>query len=171
MDQIVRLAQRVAEVERRLAGMIRHGRVHSVDAAAGMIRLRIGGTDSKPFLSPPVPYAQIAGALKAHTPPSVGQQMTLICPDGNVRMGVALPMTWSDANTSPSSSGEENVVTFGGVRIELRDDELVISGPKVRIDADIETNGSTLKHNGKEIGSTHRHGGVIPGGGQSDVPV
>jgi len=171
MDQIVRLAQRVAEVERRLAGMVRHGKVHSVDAAAGTIRLRIGGTDAKPFLSPSVPYAQIAGGLKAHTPPTVGQQMTLICPDGNVRMGVALPMTWSNANASPSASGEENVVTFGSMRIELRGDEIVISGPKVRIDADIEANGSTIRHNGKEIGSTHKHGGVVPGGGQSDVPV
>ncbi|RVT95259.1 hypothetical protein EOD42_16885 [Rhodovarius crocodyli] len=29
----------------------------------------------------------------------------------------------------------------------------------------------TLTHNGKDIGATHKHGGVTPGGGETGVPV
>ena len=117
MREVVELAARIAELERRFSGVMRHGTVEEVDAAKQRIRLSFGkDVDGKPFLSPWVPYAQIAGALKVHTPPSKGQQFTALSPNGDWQQAVALPMTWSDQNQSPSSNGDENVL-MGIVRL------------------------------------------------------
>lgn len=136
LDQIlVRMLNRIDRLERRAESMMAHGTVAQVDPAKGRVRLRLGGSDDKPFLSPWIPYAQIAGALKVHTPPSVGQQMTAISPCGDLRQACALPMTFSEANASPSQSGEENVVTYGGFRLTLKGDALIVEGPKVVVDS------------------------------------
>lgn len=179
---IIDLLRRVAELERRSDGMVKQGAVTDVDPAKGLVRVRLNPDDAdEPFKTAWIPYAQIAGALKAHTPPSVGQQMTIISGAGDYRQGLAVPMTWSDKNKSPSEKGDENVITYGDARIELRGDELVITIPKVKIvcggvtveitDDGVKIEGGKVTHDGKNIGSTHIHGGVVPGGGTSDVPA
>jgi phage baseplate assembly protein V len=126
MREVAELMRRVAELERRMANTMRDGTVEQVDAATKRVRLRIGGTDDQPFLSPWVPYAQHAGALKIHTPPSVGQQMTLFSPAGDLRSGRAMPFTWSDTEASPSDDPEQHVLTFGDLRAELTSDGLLL---------------------------------------------
>ena len=148
MRELVEAVARVAELERRVAGMVRHGTVEQVDPQKQRVRLRLGGTDDKPFIGPWVPYAQIAGALKVHTPPSVGQQMTLLSPTGDPRQAVALPMTWSNQNASPSQKGDEHVLTFGSCRIELRGNEIIVKVPRLFVECDgstFELTGSGLK--------------------------
>lgn len=127
MKVIADLVKQVADLQRRVSGMVRHGTVAEVDAKKGTVRLRIGGTDEKPFLSPAVSYAQIGGALKVHTPPSVGQQMTIIGAGGDWRQGIALPMTWSDQNKSPSEKGDEHVLTFGDVSVTIKGSSLKVA--------------------------------------------
>lgn len=126
MRELAALARRVAELERRMSNVIREGTVSEVDPVQKRVRLRLGGTDEAPFLSPWVRYAQHAGDLKLHAPPSVGQQMTLHSPAGDFRLGQALPYTWSDAQPSPSDAGDEIVLTFGGVRICLTSEALLV---------------------------------------------
>jgi len=145
LDQLLAdIFRRTAEIERRFDGMVKQGTVAEVDPKAGTVRIRYGGTDEKPFLSPPIPYAQTAGALKVHSPPSVGQQMTAISGSGDFRQGLAVPMTWSDANKSPSEKGDENVLTFGSATVELRGDEIVVKVPRLLIECD----GTTLELSG-----------------------
>jgi len=50
------------------------------------------------------------------------------------------------------------VVQSGGVKMVISPDGVAITG-------------GTITHNGKNIGDTHIHGGVVPGGGTTDVPV
>lgn len=174
MRELAKLAARLAEIERRVYGQIRHGTVHSVDPAAGTMRLKLGAaTGGGDFLSPDIPYAQHAGALKAHVPPSVGQQMTILAPSGDWRAAVAVPMTWSDQNQSPSGAPDENVITFGSVHIVLKDDSLTaaIGGVTFKVSAQgVEITGGHVRHDGKDIGATHRHGGVDRGGADTDPP-
>ncbi|RRY08806.1 phage baseplate assembly protein V [Brucella anthropi] len=144
MKTIIEMASRISDLERRLDGMMRHGTVTEVDPEAGTARISIGVTGEKPFISPWVPYGQIAGALKVHSPPSVGQQMTLLSPSGDFRQAVALPMTWSNQNASPSSKGDENVLTFGSIKVELRGNEIIITAPRVLFKCD----GTTLELKG-----------------------
>lgn len=76
--------------------------------------------------------------------------------------------------------GEVAIYDDLGNKIELlRDMVKVTAITKLQIDApmgelninDLAINGATFKHNGKEIGSTHKHGGVTAGSGSSGVPV
>lgn len=135
MREIVELVARVAELERRVASMVRHGTVEAVDPSKQVVRVRMGGTDDEPFVGPWVPYGQIAGALKVHTPPSVGQQMTMLNPTGDFRQAVALPMTWSDQNASPSQKGDEHVLKFGSVTITLKGQEVTLESPRLVVKA------------------------------------
>lgn len=189
-DFLADMVRRIAEIERRQASTVMQGTVHEVDPKAGTVRIRYGGSNDEPFLSPPIPYAQMAGALKAHTPPSVGQQMTVINGGGDYRQGLAVPMTWSESNAAPSDKGDENVITYGNFRAELRGDELLITlgGLSLSIKGDgatfkvggvthvisgngVDTTGGDVKHDGKNIGASHIHGGVVPGGATTDVPA
>jgi phage baseplate assembly protein gpV len=114
----------------------------------------------------------------------------MLSPTGDWQQAVALPMTWSDQNQSPSGSGDENVLTFGNVRATIKDDltrvvvggtEFEITSGRVHIKVDgvtveitgggVSVTGGRVEHDGKNIGSTHIHGGVVPGGGLTDVPA
>lgn len=170
---IARLAGRVAELERRVENMQRHGTVAEVDAGTSRVRLIIGGTEAEPMLSPWVRPAQMAGALKVHALPSVGQTMTLFSPGGEMAAGVALPFTWSNANAAPSDSAAENVVAFGSVRVELTAEGLKITagGTVVDITGDgVAIEGDDLTHNDIFIGDTHVHTEVERGGALSGPP-
>lgn len=182
----------LSELQRRVAGMVTQGPVHEVDAAAGTVRIRVGGTEQEPFLSPAIPYAQFAGALKVHTPPAVGQQMTLVSGSGDFRQGLAIPMTWSDQNPSPSSSGEENVATYGGFRIRLDNEHLIVTNGGLSFDltastvtikvADVKIEGNVdikgdfkahdgvFTHDGHNVGVDHVHTKVFQGGALSGPP-
>lgn len=167
------MAVRLAELERRVENMQRHGTVAEVDAATSRVRLVIGGTEEEPMLSPWVRPAQMAGALKVHALPSVGQTMTLFSPGGEMAAGVAVPFTWSNANEAPSDSAEENVVTFGSVRIELTGEGLKITagGTVVDITGDgVAIEGDDLTHNDIFIGDTHVHTEVEKGVALSGPP-
>lgn len=163
------LARDMAEVRRAMAQSMRPGRVAEVDPAAGTVRLDLGDG----MLSAAVPYQQIAGALKVHAPPVTGQQMILMAPAGETAQGVAVPLSWGGGNDSPSSAGDENVLTFGDVAVSLDAAGLTIlvGGVTVRIDASgLHVFGGTVEHDGANIGSTHRHGGVDRGSSQTDHP-
>lgn len=175
MRAIIELAARVAELERRFAGMVRHGTVAEVDPSAGRVRVKLGqATGGGDLLSPWVPYSQLAGALKAHTPPAVGQQFSILSPSGDWRQAVALPLTWSEGNPSPSGAGDENVVTYGDAKLTLKADSLTvqIGGVSLEISADgVAITGGKVTHNGKNIGSTHIHGGVATGPAKTAPPA
>ena len=76
--------------------------------------------------------------------------------------------------------GEVAIYDDQGNKIELLRDMVKITAvQKIQIDApagefnidDFDINGGSLKHNGKNIGSTHQHSGVTSGSGNSGVPV
>jgi len=175
MREVVELAARIAELERRFSGVLRHGTVEEVDPARHRVRLNFGkDINGGPFLSPWVPYAQIAGALKVHTPPSKGQQFTALSPNGDWRQAVVLPMTWSDQNASPSTASDEHVLTFGAVRLTIREEvlQVQVGGVNLKVTPDgLAITGGKVTHEAKNIGATHIHRGVIPGGGLTDVPA
>lgn len=177
MNEFVKLAARVADLERRVKGMCRQGTVEpgTVDAAAGTCRLRLGDDpDGSPYLTGPIPYAQTGGAVKVHNPPSDGQQMVAMSPDGDLRNAIAQPMGFSDANASPSGAGDQHVVTFGVVTITMAGDGLVIAvgGVSVAVNsAGFHVTGGAVDHNGTNIGDDHAHSGITPGPEDTGPPV
>lgn len=182
MREIVELASKVADLERRFSGMMRHGTVKEVDTAKQTVRIKLGvNPDMSDFLSPWIPYGQTAGAMKFHNPPSVGQQMTMMSPSGDWMQAVAVPMHWSDDFTSPSDETDEHLMTFGSATVHLKgnsllikvgDSEILIEGAKITLTTDlVQVTGDELKHNAKNVGDDHKHQDVEPGGGLTGVPI
>lgn len=162
--------ERLGDHERRLAAMDIRGPVTDVDVPAGKARIQIGeDEDGNPVKSPWTRYAQTAGAMKVHAPPTVGQTMTLRGSSGDVEQGSLEPFHWSDDNKSPSSSGNDRVFSFGGVTISVSDGKITISGD-IDHTGNLDTKGGHLHHEGTDVGKTHKHTEVTPGSGLSGVP-
>ena len=174
MRELVELAARVADLERRFSGSMRHGTVEEVDPEKGLVRLKFGeDKEGKPFLSPWMPYAQTAGAMKFHSPPSKGQQMSMMAPGGDWMQGVSIPMHWSDQNKSPSTKGDEHVMTFGDVTVTIKGGsyQIKVGGVTTTFSGDgVTVDGGRVEHDGKNIGKDHRHDEVVKGGALTGVP-
>jgi phage baseplate assembly protein gpV len=149
VDHIVGLYMRLQRLEGRLAGKARHGTVQEIDTAKQLVRLRIGGTEDEPYLSPWIPYGQVAGpgtGLKVHAPPTIGQSMTLVSPAGDLRQSVAMPFTWSDQAAAPGTTGDP-VLTYGQVKVEVGAEALTLTVGSAVIKA--ATDGITIELDGK----------------------
>ena len=94
---------RLTEVERRLANILRAGRVDSVDYATARCRVAIGNllTDPLPF------FADRAGDDRTWNPPSVGEQVLVLSPSGELGAGFVLCGIFSNAN--PANSSDQNI--------------------------------------------------------------
>lgn len=189
-DMLVAMVQRIQRLEHQVAGQIRPATVAAVDTAKQRVRVWLDEPGADAMKSPWISYAQFAApgkGLKAHTPPTVGQSVTLIAPTGELRQAAVLPLTWSDHARSPGTA-DHPVVTFGDWAIEAKGDEIVVTTPKLKIISGgtviaiedgkitltgnlVQVTGAALKHNGKSVGDSHLHAGVMPGGGTTAGPV
>jgi phage baseplate assembly protein V len=128
MKVLVEMMERIARLEQRAAHSSIHGTVEQVDAKKQLVRLKLGETEGKPYLSPWVPYGQFAGKLKIHTPPTKGQNMAIFSPTGDPEQGVVMPFTFNKAFASPSQEEGENVMTFpGGVKAVVKEGHVFFS--------------------------------------------
>ncbi|MFL9828924.1 phage baseplate assembly protein V [Rhodoplanes sp. SY1] len=163
--EIVALKTRIADMERRVDNTIRHGKVTDVDPKKQRARIEIGERDGTPVKSAWVPYAQFAGpdgengkgkGLKHHSPPFVGQQLTMFAPNGEVRQAVLLPFTWHEKAKSPSDKGDEHVVAWDKMRVTRKADSHVVMVGDAKITwkdggLDIEVGKSKLRLTRKKI--------------------
>lgn len=118
--------------ERRLGDLIRLGTIAAVDLAAG--RCTVTVTDD--LVTGPLPWlAGRAGAVSAWSPPTVGEQVILLCPEGDIAGGVVLLGLFSDANPAPAADAHP--------LIKLPD------GSTVRFDGDSHALALTLVQGGR----------------------
>lgn len=77
-----------------------------------------------------------------------------------------MPFTWSNQNQAPSEGGGENVLTFGDIRVTMKDGSREVGAagvaPALSGNGQEMTSG-VVRHDGSNIGATHTHGGVAPG--------
>jgi len=165
---------RIAELEKRHERMFRVGKVTDVDTKKQVYRQEIGeDPDGQPVKSPWIRYSQMAGARKHHTPPSKGQQMLMISPDGEFRSALGIPHGWSDDNPSPSDK-DEDVDVRGDVKItnDGKSITMAVKGVTVVVsEGGLAVKGGKVQHDDHDIGSSHKHKDVEPGAGQTGVPV
>ena len=121
MNQLGRLQDRLSELEHRHERQLRFGTTEQVDGKNHKVRMRIGGTEDKPMLSPWTRYSQQAGHRRHHSMPSgpdqqqgqqkktKGQQLLLISLDGNPEQSLAVPLGWSNDQPAPSNDPEKDV--------------------------------------------------------------
>lgn len=99
---------RITELERRLSNIVRVGKVQSVDYATARCKVSIGEllTDPLPF------FAARAGADRTWHPPTVGEQVVVFSPYGELNVGVVLPGLYSNAGTAPATDEHFDQTTY-----------------------------------------------------------
>ncbi|WP_282046307.1 baseplate assembly protein [Roseibium album] len=170
----------------RFGQMVKVGPVAAVDPEKGY-RLNLGEGENGPLLSPWLPHPESGGQSQSWMPLSEGQVVAVISPNGDMRQGLLLRSGFTDANQPPSMDLLANVLKAFGITITMKDGVLTIDG-NIKVNGDVEINGDVtiegdfkvtgdvnfhdghVEHNGTNIGDTHVHGGVTPGGADTDVP-
>lgn len=105
------------------------GPVEIIDAQKGY-RLRLGGTEDEPFLSPWYPHPESG---KTSIPMKKGQIVGVVNPTGDPRQGFVFRGGYSDANPSPNDDMEANVFQDAGVKISIKSGKLRIEADTVEI--------------------------------------
>lgn len=172
----------IARLHRQDALKLLPGKVVERDTSTRKIRLQIGSDPAtgQAVLSPWVRVKSMsAGAFKIFVLPSLGESMYLESASGRIGPdSVAKHGTFDSENTHPAQEHNEMVIESGSSRIAIKDGRIVISaaGQTVQIDGsgvtvtgNVQTTG-TLKNNSTDVGSTHVHGGIKPGGADTSTP-
>ena len=102
----------LAELARRVAQIVRPGRVDEVDAGRALVRVRWDvDADGAPVVTNWRPWLpSIAGAARSWRAPSAGEQVVLLSPDGDIAQSFVLPALYSDASPAPSDDPDKVVV-------------------------------------------------------------
>lgn len=166
-----------------LSELLRYGTIASVDLAGARCTVEAGDV-----VSGPIPWIEgRAGATRSWSPPSVGEQVLLLCPEGDLAGGVALRGIFSDASPAPGDDLRE-LIRFADGAVLAYDpqahhlDVTLPAGATLAIAAD---GGSTIKGDITLIGKltasddviaagislkSHKHGGVQAGTAQTGTP-
>lgn len=178
------------ELHRLLSNLLRVGTVAAVDVGAARCRVRIGEitTAALPWL------AQRAGEAAAWSAPTVGEQVLVLSPGGDLSLGLVLPGLYQGTHPAPGAEpGLHRFVTGDGAVIEYQEStstlratlpgsgraELVAPGG-VSITGDVQISGNvaitgslaaTVQVEAAGIRlTTHRHGQVAGGSSTSGPP-
>lgn len=98
----------VSEIDRRIANIFRIGTIAAVDAANALVQVDLGDltTDWLPWAT------GRAGATRKWSAPSIGEQVTVFSPSGELAAGIVGPSIFQDAHAAPSSNPNAENVTF-----------------------------------------------------------
>lgn len=171
--------------------LIRLGQISEVTLSPPRCKVRFadpedGGEGGE---TPPIRWLALrAGKTRAWSPPSVGEECVLLCPDGQIDNGVALLGLNNDTNPAPGSTLAELIEFEDGAVISYDPEAhalsavlpagatalieapggLTIRGPvsiegDVTVTGDVTADGTSLK--------THRHSGVQSGSAQTTAPL
>lgn len=98
--------------------LIRYGTVRSVDVSCARMTVAVGDLTTKP-----IPWiASRAGATRTWSPPSLGEQVLVLAPGGNLGAAVALTGIFYDGHPKPADGTVDNtVIAFGDGAVLLYD--------------------------------------------------
>lgn len=144
-----------AEADRQIANIVSIGTVTAIDNATATARVRIGELDSPPLL-----VAQIrSGTIRMHWMPSVGEQVTVLAPSGDISRAFVTGSLPINGNAVAPDAGAPTLDLGGGTLRVIGD--LNVDG-SIIVTGDVVAAGVSL--------TTHTHGGVIPGGSSTAGP-
>lgn len=179
-EEIRSLRSASEDLRRRLASVVMIGQVSEI--SGDKQRLTFDDKDAstgEPFKSPLVRRASASGSAggghKERNRPAMGETMALISPNGEIgRHSRAIPYGPTDDSAEPAGDeGFARVFSEGDASVAIKAGEirLKVGGVTFKINgAGIEITGGTIKHDGKSIDKDHVHGGIVPGGSDTDVP-
>lgn len=168
--------------------LIRMGVIASVDLAAARCTVRCGDPEGGEIVTPLIRWLMPrCGDTRIWSPPTVGEQALLLCPDGEIAAGIAITGIIRDTFPPMGATLEERIDFTDGAQLRYDPEAhhleaLLPDGATATITAPggITINGD-ITLNGKLTASddviaagislkNHRHGGTQPGGGQTGAP-
>lgn len=104
----------LADLARRVANMIRTGRVAEVDHAGPRVRVQSGE-----LLTEWLPWqTRRAGNTRTWDPPTVGEQVMILSPSGEPAAGIVIQALYCQDHPAPDASPNTHVIEFpDGARI------------------------------------------------------
>lgn len=97
------------DIERRVANMIRYGKIMAVDLPGKRVRVKSGNIESDWLRWP----AGRAGAGKRRwDPPEVGEQVVMLAPTGDLSQATFIPGLYQDDYDAPSSDAKEDLAEY-----------------------------------------------------------
>ncbi len=171
------MSPELVELSRQLANVIRLGTIVEVYPAIARCRVRSGGllTTLLPWISPR------AGTTRDWDPPTVGEQVMLFAPSGELAAAVVLTGIYSETNAAPDISPNlyrrvfpdgaviaydhathhMDITSIATLSISATGGITVIGN--ITVQGDVIADGISLK--------THVHGGVVPGTSNTGAPA
>ncbi|WP_443749700.1 phage baseplate assembly protein V [Asticcacaulis solisilvae] len=115
-----------------IGDLMRFGTVDSVDLEAGFAVVKAGDVTT-----PPLRWFTPAGGFSIWCPPSVGEQVLLVCPEGDIEAAVIMRGIFSDTNPPPASGLRLVLKTPDGTTIDYDPEAhkltMTLSGGSVEI--------------------------------------
>ncbi|RUR27698.1 phage baseplate assembly protein V [Vreelandella nanhaiensis] len=186
----------VAELLRLIENLLRFGVIAEVDHGELDKRLPAVRVRSGQLLTGWLPWANgRAGTTRDWNPPTVGEQVMILSPGGDLANGVAMPSLFQLSAQPPSNEPGKNsreypdgaLIEYDHARSVLRINlpgSIEIHAPggtqwmgsiahqgDMQREGSYQQNGGELSHNGKNVGSDHTHGGVQSGGSNTGEPT
>ena len=161
LERIALLAAEVADIKRRLRNKMRTGVIKELDAARGLVRVKLNDDEDGEFITGWIPWTERAGAIKSWLPPHPGEQVMVVSESGDLTDAWCTHGGFSNANKAPHDRGGEAKWQVGNASILIRDGmiEITVGGSRVVITPDeIVTYGKTRLDDGSE--PVHRVGDV-----------
>ena len=144
-----------AEADRQIGNTLHVGKVVEIDNGTGCARVQIGD-----LLTPPLQVMQLrSGTIRMHWMPSVGEQVTIAAPSGDMARAFVMGALPIDGNMVAPDAGSPTMDLGGGTLRVIGN--LFIDG-NVEVTGDVVASGISLV--------THTHGGVVPGGANTQEP-
>jgi len=164
------------ELLTRLENLIRLGTVAEVDLTVSppLCRVQTGGllTDWRPWIS------QRAGSARTSWPPTVGEQVILFSPSGELTAALVLPALYSDAHPAPDNHPTRHRTTYPDGAVIEYDPEagaLKVSGVKtatVQAAVCVTLNTpSTVLAGDLQVAGKASIGGTLATGGKLTTPA
>ena len=152
----------LADLERRVANMVRYGTITEVDPANARARVTFGGETESAWLQF---STSRAGGARVWSPPVAGEQVVVFSPMGDTAQGVIMGSLPNSAFPPPSGDGGTYQVDLpGGVSISVAGGAVSITAPgNITVNGDVIANGISLQ--------LHVHSGVVVGASNTASPV
>lgn len=185
VNRIAELERRIDDVDRRQNGLLTEGVIEEVDFANATATVLAEGIQTKK-----VPWLTRAGDINEWDPPTVGERVLIASPAGDHGRALILPGGYTDSVAAPHDQGGEFVRVTGDVRhtqtaevhkVEVGDTTVEISADGVTItvggvsmeitSGGVTYTGGRIEHDGKNIGTDHRHDEVMKGAALTGEPV
>ena len=187
------LRKRLAALERRMNTLILPGTAEANQGGRTKVRFDDAGAGGKPFSSPMLPQASSSGkngqGVSSFRKIGIGQPVYVVSPGGELgKHSRVFPAGPVEDHPSPGTAEADGLVetignatvavkdgkttlSVGGANVEIVDGAITLTAAEIRLVGNVTIDGAGVRHNAKNIGDSHVHGGVLTGAAMTTEPA